>query len=169
MLLLDLPPAELAQYRACLDDRPRSKQHFYIYGGLYGLHLLGWLHLGYTGDQCLFVRMASLPRTLEQVARLQMELATFLGLSLDAESFGEAHHGPDDRKASSSRGRERSVCLSATMITAKGQRIRAHNASVREVKKAFRETSVAASLERFFTGHRMLLDALLTRERVHVF
>ena len=40
LLLMHLSAVELAAYRACLDDRPRSRQHFYLYGGLYGLHLL---------------------------------------------------------------------------------------------------------------------------------
>ena len=30
MQLLNLPAEELSAYRACLDDRPRSKQHFYL-------------------------------------------------------------------------------------------------------------------------------------------
>ena len=66
---------ELQAYRTCLDDRPRAKQHFWLYGGLYGLHLLGWLHLGYSGEQFLLVKMGSLPRKAEQVAPLQKELA----------------------------------------------------------------------------------------------
>ena len=42
-LLAVLPPAELDAYRVCLDARKTSRQHFYVYGGLYALHLLGWL------------------------------------------------------------------------------------------------------------------------------
>ena len=151
MQLLNLPPSELARYRACLDDRPRSKQHFYMYGGLYALHLLGWLHLGYEGRQFLFVRMRSLPRTEAQALALQKELAGFLGLPAPAPSA------------------QRSMCLSASMITAKGQRIRAHNASVKEVKKAFMQSPTAATLQHFFDGHEALLRALLTRERVRVY
>lgn len=153
MRLLTLPPPELAAYRACLDDRPRSKQHFYLYGGLYALHLLGWLHLGYKGERFLFVRMTSLPRTEQQVAPLQRELATFLGMSPPRSTAGRAD----------------GACLSATMITSKRQRIRAHNASVREVKAAFRSSPTAASLQRFFGKHQALLQALLERERVRVY
>ena len=65
--LLALSADGLASYRKCLDDRPRSRQHFYLYGGLYGLHLLGWLHMGFKGEQFLFVRMKSLPREPSQV------------------------------------------------------------------------------------------------------
>ena len=153
MALLALPADELATYRACLDDRPRSKQHFYLYGGLYALHLLGWFHMGYTGAQFLFVKMTSLPRTEAQALALQRELASFLDLPPPVAL-------PPG---------ERSVCLSASMITSKGQRIRAHNASVREVKHAFKQSATAASLRKFFAGHDALLHALLARERVRVY
>ena len=55
------------------------------------------------------------------------------------------------------------------MITSKGQRIRAHNASVREVKSAFRKSATAASVQRFFAKHQQLLQALLQREHVRVY
>ena len=55
------------------------------------------------------------------------------------------------------------------MITAKGQRIRAHNASVREVKRTFRTSATATSLQRFLTGHDALLRALFARERIRVY
>ena len=153
MQLLQLSPSALAEYRACLDDRPRSKQHFYLYGGLYALHLLGWLHQGFEGRQFLFVRMASLPRTPAQAAALQRELAAFLDLTVP----------PQPRAGSGS------TCLSASMITAKSQRIRAHNASVRDVKRIFKQSPTAVSLQRFFAGHEALLRALMARERVRLF
>ena len=148
--LLGLTAHELEVYRSCLDDRPRSKQHFYVYGGLYGLHLLGWLHLGYAGEQFLFVRMTSLPRQPAQVPALQRELASFLNLP------------PPDRA-------EPGVCISPTMVTTKGQRLRAHNASVAEVKAAFKRSATAASLRQFLSGHEALLQALISRERVRIY
>ena len=151
MRLLTLPPAELESYRLCLDDRPRSRQHFYLYGGLYALHLLGWLHMGYSGEQFLLVRMTSLPRARAQVAPLQRELAAFLGLRAPT-----APSGPG-------------VCMSATMITNKRQRLRAHNATVAQVKRAFRASPTAQSLQRFLAGHDALLQALIARERVRVY
>ncbi len=149
ILLLDLPPAELLAYRTCLDDRPRSKQHFYLYGGLYGLHLLGWLHLGFRGPQFLFVKMASLPRDASQATALQAELAAFLALPPPPGGGG--------------------ACLSATMITRKAQKLRAHNATVSEVKRAFGASETAASVRRFLEGHQALLDALIRRERIRVY
>lgn len=149
--LLDLPPHELQAYRNCLDDRPRSRQHFYLYGGLYGLHLLGWLHLGYSGEQFLFVRMTSLPRKPAQVPPLQRELASFLGLPSPPVTP------------------ERGVCLAATMVTRQGARLRAHNASVSDVKREFKASPTAASLRAFFAGHEALLKALITREKIRVF
>jgi hypothetical protein len=151
MRLLTLPAHELAAYRACLDDRPRARQHFYIYGGLYGLHLLGWLHLGYRGEQFLMVRMRSLPRSPEQVPPLQRELSIFLGLPKPPPNA------------------EPGVCISATMVTRASARVRAHNASISEVKRAFRASATAESLHRFLAGHEALLRALIKREGVRVY
>ena len=58
-LLLQLSSAQLTAYRLCLDDRKRARQHFWIYGGLYGLHMLGWLQLHFSAKQFLFVKMTS--------------------------------------------------------------------------------------------------------------
>lgn len=149
--LLDLSADELQAYRTCLDDRPRSRQHFYLYGGLYGLHLLGWLNLGYSGDQFLFVRMTSLPREAAQVPPLQRELASFLRLP-----------PPPPVPA-------RGVCISATMVTRKGARVRAHNASIGEVKREFKASPTAASLRKFLAGHQALFEALVAREHVRIF
>ena len=151
MRLLQLSAHELEAYRLCLDDRPRSRQHFYLYGGLYGLHLLGWLHLGYKGSQFLMVRMKSLPREAAQVRPLQTELSSFLELPPPSATLP---HG---------------VCLSATMVTSKRQRLRAHNASVAEVKRSFKESSTAQSLAKFLAGHDALLNALIAREKVRVY
>lgn len=49
MLLLSLPPAEHAAYRGCLEEPKTAGKHFYLFGGLYGLHLLSWLHHGAAG------------------------------------------------------------------------------------------------------------------------
>jgi len=49
MLLLSLPPAEHAAYRGCLEEPQTAGKHFYLFGGLYGLHLLSWLHHGAAG------------------------------------------------------------------------------------------------------------------------
>jgi hypothetical protein len=84
------------------------------------------------------------------VAPLQRELASFLNLA------------PPDRV-------ERGVCLSPTMVTTKRQKLRAHNATVAQVKAAFRQSAEAASLRRFLDGHDALLRALLERERVRVY
>jgi hypothetical protein len=149
--LLQLTASELEAYRLCLDDRPRSRQHFYLYGGLYGLHLLGWLHLGYRGSQFLFVRMKSLPREFAQVRPLQTELASFLDLPKPPATM------------------RRDVCLSATMVTSKRQRLRAHNATVADVKRSFKESSTARSLAKFLAGHDALLQALIAREKVRVY
>lgn len=152
MRLLKLSPAELEAYRLCLDDRPRSRQHFYLYGGLYALHLLGWLHMGFKGSQFLFVRMQSLPRQPSQVRPLQAELASFLDLPSPPATP------------------ERGVCLSATMVTSKRQKLRAHNGStVAAVKRDFRESETAQSLFKFLAGHDALLKALFEREKVRVY
>ena len=150
MLLLHLSKEALAQYRSCLDDRKRSRHHFYLYGGLYALHMLGWLHLGFKGSQFLLVQMSSLPRTGEQAFKLQLALASFLDL-------------PQPRKDSKRR------CLSASMITTKSKIIRAHNASVRAVKHQFLHTHTAGRLRRFLAGHQALLDVLIKREGLRVF
>ena len=55
------------------------------------------------------------------------------------------------------------------MVTSKRQRLRAHNASVAEVKAAFKASPTAASLRRFLAGHDALLQALIARERVRVY
>ena len=150
MTLLNLPPKEVEAYRLCLDDRPRSKQHFYLYGGLYALHLLGWLHLGYGGEQFLFVKMKSLPREPAQVPPLQRELASFIGMPPPARALP-------------------GVCISATMVTSKGQRLRSHNATVADVKTAFKSSATGRSLQRFLSGHDELLRALMLREKVRVY
>lgn len=146
-------PARLAKERAypiptpehpsCLVGRAAD-------GGLYGLHLLGWLHLGYRGDQFLFVRMTSLPRQSTQVVPLQRELASFLAMPPP----------PDVPK--------KGVCITPTMVTTKRQRLRAHNASVAQVKAAFRQSATATSLQTFLDGHEALLQALIAREHVKV-
>jgi len=123
-------------YRLCLDARPTSRQHFWVFGGLYGLHLLGWLRHGFAPSQFLFVRMASLPRAAADVPALQKELATFLGLSPP----------PADSAQSG-------VCLSATMITSKQVIVRAHGAPVRDVKSAFRASPTARNLSAFLARH----------------
>ena len=87
-------------------------------------------------SQFLFVRMASLPRAAADVPALQKELATFLGLSPP----------PADSAQSG-------VCLSATMITSKQVIVRAHNASVRDVKSAFRASPTARNLSAFLARH----------------
>ena len=74
LLLMGLSTAELTAYRLCLDERKRARQHFYMYGGLYGLHLLGWLHQGFSGEQFLFVRMTSLPKDKDSALRLPAAL-----------------------------------------------------------------------------------------------
>ena len=91
-----------------------------------------------------------------QVAPLQRELASFLQLR------GSAQTGTEEKAAG------QGACLSATMITSKGQRIRAHNASVRDVKRDFRTSATAASVQNFFAKHQRLLDTLLQREHVRV-
>ena len=48
-------------------------------------------------------------------------------------------------------------------------KVRAHNATVREVKRAFRESPTAAELRAFLDGHTRLLQTLLTREGVRVY
>ena len=58
-LLLQLSSNQLTAYRLCLDDRKRARQHFWVYGGLYALHLLGCLQLGFRSRQFLFVKMTS--------------------------------------------------------------------------------------------------------------
>jgi hypothetical protein len=156
-LLLHLSAAELTNYRLCLDDRPRARQHFYLYGGLYGLHLLGWFHLGFTGRQFLFVRMTSLPRDAEQAARLQRKLAGFVGMDL-----------PQVQQMRQQRDVE-GLCLSASMITRKQSRVRAHNSTVREIKRDFRVSPAAIRLRRFLDGHMRLLQALIERDGVHVY
>ena len=127
-------------------------------------------------SQFLFVRMASLPRAAADVPALQKELATFLGLSPP----------PADSAQSG-------VCLSATMITSKQVIVRAHNASVRDVKSAFRASPTARNLSAFlarhispylpisppisphrnlsafFARHEALRTAIFERERVRVY
>jgi len=152
LLLLRASPPELEAYRLCLDARPTSRQHFWVFGGLYGLHLLGWLRRGFSPSQFLFVRMASLPRAAADVPAIQKEFATFLGLSPP----------PADSAQSG-------VCLSATMITSKQVIVRAHNASVRDVKSAFRASPTARNLSAFFARHEALRTALFERERVRVY
>ena len=113
--------------------------------------------MGFRGEQFLFVRMTSLPRAAEQVEPLRNELASFLQLR------------PPSKTGAGATAAGQGACLSATMITSKGQRIRAHNASVREVKSAFRKSATAASVQRFFAKHQQLLQALLQREHVRVY
>lgn len=60
--LLQLTPQQLTDYRLCLDHRSRSSKHYLLYGGLYALHLLSWLQMGFAPEQFLFVRMTSLPK-----------------------------------------------------------------------------------------------------------
>ena len=151
-LLPTLPPKAFEAYRACLDERKTSRQHFYVYGGLYALHLLGWLRLGYGGEQFLFVRMASLPRDAASARALQLELARFVGLP-----------APPDR-----RGGE-GLCLQPTMTTRKAQRLRAHNASVRDVKTSFKASPTATRVHRFLDAHDGLLRQLLETHKVRVY
>ena len=75
-------------------------------------------------------------RAAAHVPALQKELATFLGLSPP----------PADSAQSG-------VCLSATMITSKQVIVRAHNASVRDVKSAFRASPTARNLSAFLARH----------------
>jgi len=120
--------------------------------------------------------MASLPRAAADVPAIQKELATFLGLSPP----------PADSAQSG-------VCLSATMITSKQVIVRAHNASVRDVKSAFRASPTARNLSAFlarhispylpisppisphrnlsafFARHEALRTAIFERERVRVY
>ena len=152
--LLSMPTAEVGAYRRCLDDRKRARHHFYVYGGLYGLHLLGWLAQGFVGEQFLFVRMRSLPRDAQQAHALQSALGDFLGLGAPrADGTGGA----------------RGACRSASMRTRKQQRLRAHNATIAQVKSAFTASADAAPLKTFLGAHAKLLDALLERERVRVY
>ena len=155
-LLAVLPPAELDAYRVCLDARKTSRQHFYVYGGLYALHLLGWLRQGYGGDQFLFVRMTSLPRDALSARALQRELAGFLGLPPPSIS---ADGGGSD-----------GLCLQPTMTTAKLGRMRAHNgSSVRDVKSAFAASPTAARVHRFLDAHDAVLRHLFERHKVRVY
>ncbi|KAL1529577.1 hypothetical protein AB1Y20_000521 [Prymnesium parvum] len=151
-LLLDLSAAELSRYRLCLDDRPRAHKHFYLYGGLYGLHLLGWLHVGFRAPQFLFVRMTSLPRDEKTASALQAELSSFLGMGLE-----------QDYAASGG------LCLGQSMVTSKKSRLRAHNATVKAVKSSFKATQAANDLKTFLDGHDQMLKLLLQRERVRVY
>ena len=64
---------------------------------------------------------------------------------------------------------EPGVCISPTMVTTKRQRLRAHNATVSQVKSDFKASETAASLKRFLSGHDALLKALMEREKVRVY
>ena len=104
----------------------------------------------HTGDQFLFVKMTSLPRTTEQVPPLQKELASFLNLA------------PPERA-------EPGVCISPTMVTTKRQRLRSHNATVAEVKRSFKASETGQALRTFLNGHDELLKALMSRDKVRVY
>ena len=109
--LLRPPPAEVAAYRGCLDERPRAKQHFYLQGGLYALHLLGWIAQGFAPSQFLLVRMSSLPRAPAQ-ARAPEALAAFVGCRRPSDSAATAR-----------------LCLGSSMVTRKQHRVKMHNGS----------------------------------------
>ncbi len=61
------------------------------------------------------------------------------------------------------------MCISPTMVTTQRQRLRAHNASIAQVKAAFKQSATAASLRRFLDGHQELLHTLIQREHVRVY
>ena len=151
--LLGLPPAEVAAYRGCLDERPRAKQHFYLYGGLYALHLLGWFAQGFAPSQFLLVRMSSLPRAPAQARALQEALASFVGLPPPADSAATAR-----------------LCLGSSMVTRKQHRVKMHNGStVAQVKAEFGASAAAADARRFLGAHDAVLDALVRREGMRVY
>lgn len=152
--LLTASPEQLQSYRLCLDERPRSRHHFYIYGGLYALHLLSWLNFGFKGNQFLFVRMKSLPRSTDQARALQVALAEFLGLQPPPPA--ELEKRP-------------SICLGATMTTRKQHRIKVHNATVSEVKRQFYASPTGAAVRRFLEPHDAMLQTLIAREGIRVY
>ena len=136
--------AALARARA-----PRSRAQ-------YARFIAAWLRV-FPREQFLFVRMASLPKDTESALRLQSELATFLGMSLPEARSG--HQSPGGGGA----------CLGQSMVTSKRSRVRAHNATVKEVKRSFKSSPTAVQLKAFLDGHDRLLQRLLVRERVRIY
>ena len=61
------------------------------------------------------------------------------------------------------------MCLGTSMVTRKAARIRAHNATVREVKRAYKASPAAERVHRFLRAHDAMLQSLLEREGVRVY
>ena len=100
---------------------------------LYALNFLAWLP-HFRGDQFLFVRNEALPRDAAQATALQRALATFLGLPPPAADRGK-------------------LCLNANFVTNKGKVVRAHNATIAEVKGTLAASKEGREVKAFFDAH----------------
>ena len=145
------PEAELAEYHHCVREGKAAERSnsFLVHDSLYALNFLAWLP-HFRGDQFLFVRNEALPRDAAQATALQRALATFLGLPPPAADRGK-------------------LCLNANFVTDKGKVVRAHNATIAEVKGTLAASKEGREVNAFFDAHHALLPELVRREGASVY
>ena len=149
--VLRTPEAELAEYHYCVREGKAAERanSFLVHDSLYALNFLAWLP-HFRGDQFLFVRNEALPRDAAQATALQRALATFLGLPPPAADRGK-------------------LCLNANFVTNKGKVVRAHNATIAEVKGTLAASKEGREVKAFFDAHHALLPELVRREGASVY